>query len=77
MKSAESQVLATVTKRIFRARRTSGENECANRVSDLAVKMEFPALEDMLFSILSNANESNQRGVFAVGREIRLGCRLS
>ena len=75
MKSAASQVLATVIKRIFRARRTSGENECANRVSDLAVKLEFPDLEDILFSILSNANESNQRGVFAVGRRMIFGCR--
>lgn len=62
-------------KRIFRARRTSGENECANRVSDLAVKLEFPALEDILYSVLSNADESNQRGVFAVGTGNSFDCR--
>ena len=66
VKSAAAQLLACVMKRVFRARRSKGENERVNRVSDIAIMMEFPQLREVLLSLLKQSTESSSRGVFAV-----------
>lgn len=76
VKSAASQLLASLTERIFRARRTSGESECANRVSSLAINLEFPNLRNVMIHALKEGEEHEmnstghvvtKRCVFAVG----------
>ena len=84
VKSVASRLLASLTQRIFRARRTSGESECANRVSSLAIHLEFPDLREVMIEGLKrNGNDNDdddencgnhtqlitKRCVFAVGFE--------
>ena len=66
MKSAAAQLLACVIKRVFRSRRRKGENERINRVSDVAIMMEFPRLFPMLTSMLQAATENHSQYTFAV-----------
>lgn len=62
-------------KRVFRARRSKGENERINRVSDIAIMMEFPRLREVLLSLLKQSTESSSRGVFAVDYMFCYECR--
>lgn len=66
MKSAAAQLLACIMKRVFRARRSKGENERVNRVSDIAILMEFPQLYSVVTGLLKQAVDQHSRGIFAV-----------
>lgn len=65
VRSAAAQVVATLAQRIFRARRSSGDGELVNRIADLAVQFEFPALFPALEEMLQNTAGTN--AAFAVG----------
>lgn len=65
VKSATAQLLAVVVKRVFRARRSRGEDERINRVSSLAIAIEFPQLFSTLRDLLVRPT-SGERCRFAV-----------
>ena len=66
IKSATAQLVAIVARRVFRARRTRGESESANRVSHVAVAIEFPLLFATLKQLLQDP-ATGDRCRFAVG----------